>query len=151
MSQIVIPIASALIGLIGGLSGVYLGSNLSADASKQIVQFNYQNELLQQRIRLLDRAAAIFGTSPGINDIWTEYLKNHPESSEIVGRLSQDLAKYNAEFNSVIYLSSLYFGPKTHEALTLMGEQSSPWWTKNRELVTNYLSAMASEIKYGIE
>ena len=151
VSQVIIPIATALIGLLGGLAGVYLGSNLSADASKQIIQVNYQNELLQQRIRILDRAAAIFGKSPGISNVWTAYLDARPEVSGSFVSLSRDLAEYNSEFNSVIHLSNIYFGPKTREALKSMNEHSSPWWTKNSDMVTNYLAAMASELKYGIE
>ena len=151
VSRNIMSIVTSLIGLFGCLSGIYLASSLSEDANRQIVQINYQNEILQQRIELLDRAAAIFGKSAGINDIWVLYREAYSELSESTGNLSRDLAEYNAEFNSVIHLSNLYFGPKTRDAIKAMGEPASPWWTKDSDMVADYLAAMASELNHGME
>ena len=150
-SKIIMPILVAMIGLLGGLAGVLIGSHLSTEAAKEIAQVEYKNELLQQRVKLLNRATLIYGKAPGIQDIWRKYLQPENESSEGSVELSKTLAEYNAEFNAVMSLSSVYFGPKTHEALKTMAQKSSPWWEKDGQLVQDYIGAMASELKYGIE
>ena len=144
-------IAIAIIGLFGTIAGVYLGSSLNLKANKEAVSLAYKNELLQQRIKIIDRAAVIYGKAPGIQDIWGVYLKKLNGKSEQVVEFSKALADYNAEFNAVINLSNVYFGPKTQKALETMCRKDSPWWMKDKELVTKYLGAMESELKYGIE
>lgn len=150
-SNNIVPIVVAFIGLFGGLGGVYVGSSLSTDASQEAVQYSYKNELLQQRIKLINRAALIYGKSPGVKDVWSSYLKAIEDKLEPSIELSKALAEYNAEFNAVINLSSLYFGPKTHDALEKMGQIDSPWWEKDDDLVKNYMAAMVSELKYSIQ
>jgi len=150
--ELIVAIVVALIGLFSGLTGVYVGSSINANSAKELASYSYQNELLQQRIKLLDRAAAIYGKAPGIQDVWKSYLvTNANKTSEKSIELSKILAEYNAEFNAVINLSGIYFGPKTHESLKIMGANESPWWEKNDELVKNYMGSMAAELKYGIE
>lgn len=149
--NMITQIAVALIGAFSILAGVYVGSSLSSNASKEAMQISYKNELLQQRIEIINRAALIYGKSPGVKDIWTVYLKEFHSKPIVSIELSKTLAEYNSEFNAVITLSGIYFGPKTHEALKAMGEKKSPWWEKDDELVKNYMAAMASELKYLIE
>lgn len=144
-SDLLIPLIIASIGLVGGLLGVYVGASLNSNISKEMLQISYQNQILQQRIKLIDRAALIYGKAPGVSDLWSDYRKN--PSIE----LSKDLSEYNSEFNAVIHLSDIYFGPKTKAALTEMTVKDSPWWEKNKELVGNYIGAMSSELNHGIE
>lgn len=150
-SKVIAPIVVALISLIGGLSGVLIGGHLSTEAENDRLKINYKNEILQQRIRLIDRAASIYGKAPGIRDVWVEYLKSDNDKPKGNLELSEKLADYNSEFNAVINLSGIYFGPETRKALTAMAENSSPWWEKDGKLVNQYLGAMASELKYGFE
>ncbi len=149
--ELTIPIVIAIIGLLSTLAGVYLGASLNLKANKEAAILVYKNELLQQRIKIIDRAAAIYGKAPGIKDIWEVYLKESYGKPGQSIKLSKTLADYNAEFNAVINLSSIYFGPKTHEALKAMCKKDSPWWMKDNELVAKYLGSMESELKHGIE
>ena len=118
---VILPIIVALIGFFGALISSYFGATLNSKTTKEITQLSYKNELLQQRIKIIDRAAHIFGKSPGIQDIWILYKKNLVVDSDKSLELSKMLAEYNAEFNAIINLSAIYFGPKTHESLKAMG------------------------------
>ncbi|WP_298694156.1 hypothetical protein [uncultured Sulfuricurvum sp.] len=150
LKELIIPILISVIGLVGGLSGVYLGASLDSNSKKEASQLAYKQEIIQQRIKIIDRTATIYGKAPGISGIWKIYL-NQPESSNEQIETSKILAEYNAEFNAVINLSNIYFGPKTRKAIKMMADKKSPWWNKDSDLVSKYLGAMASELKYGLE
>jgi len=105
---------------------------------------------MQQRIKLIDRVAKIYGKAGGVQDIWNVYRKALNDKNKSI-ELSKVLAEYNSEFNAVIHLSNIYFGPKTKEALTNMAKLNSPLWNKDKDLVSKYLDAMSFELQYGIK
>lgn len=146
MKEIILALVVAIIGF----SGAYFGATISSNNATELAQLTYNKEIIQQRIKLIDRVATIYGKAAGVQDIWNIYLNALNDKNKSI-ELSKVLAEYNSEFNAVIHLSEIYFGPKTKEALTNMTKLDSPWWNKDKDLVSKYLGAMSSELQYGIK
>ncbi len=148
--DIILPLALALLGILGTLGGVLITNYQNSVNQKESRLYEYQTKIIEQRIILVDRAAKIFGKSPGLQDIWKEHLDMIKQGK--VDQLVVDkLTDAQGEFQSVIYLSSIYFGPKTQQALKDFNEIPGPWWTKSKDKQDNFVSSMALEINYGIK
>ena len=108
------------LGAIASLGGVMLSGTMELNRENNTWTRSYKNEILEKRIEIIDRTAKIFGKSPGISELWGKHLKDvfsHNEN-KIDKDLTEKLTEYQGEFQSVIYLASMYFGPKTNSALT---------------------------------
>lgn len=72
--DIILPLALALLGILGTLGGVLITNHQNSVNEKESRLYEYQTKIIEQRIVLIDRAAKIFGKSPGLQDIWKEHL-----------------------------------------------------------------------------
>ncbi|HHU4044521.1 TPA: hypothetical protein ACUB6H_000061 [Enterobacter cloacae] len=151
LKDIVIPITLSLFGILGTLGGVLIANHQSSVNEKESRHYVYQTKIIEQRINIVDRAARIFGKSPGLQDTFNEYIKVIAKGDKLDKDATQQLTEAQGEFQSIIYLSTIYFGPKTREALKELGEAPGPWWQKPKEKQDNLVSAMASEINYDIK
>lgn len=150
LKDIILPLALALLGILGTLGGVVITNHQNSVNEKESRLYAYQTKIIEQRINLVDRAAKIFGKSPGLQDVWKEYIKMM-EKGKVDQSIIDKLTDAQGEFQSIIYLSSVYFGPKTQKALKDFDETPGPWWTKPKEKQDNFVSSMALEISYGIK
>lgn len=150
-SEILPQLTTTVIGAASALLGVILGNIMDSNRFDTQKSFEIKNQVLNQRIIILDRAASIFGMSPGISDYWDEYLRtkfskgNQPV--EIIGKLTE----YQGEFQSVVWLASVYFGPKTKAAIDSLGNEVGPWWTKSKARQDAFMAAMFEELSYGMK
>ncbi|WP_408941504.1 hypothetical protein ACJYUN_16180 [Klebsiella pneumoniae] len=150
IKDIIPPIFLGLFGILGTLGGVLITNHQNSINEKESRLYAYQTKIIEQRISLVDRAAKIFGKSPGLQDVWKEYIdtvKNDKVDQLIVDKLTEA----QGEFQSIIFLSSVYFGPKTQQALKDLDAYPGPWWTKPKEKQDNLVSSMALEINYEIK
>ena len=150
ISKVLIPLIIGLIGVFGTISGVYITYSLSSKESEKARIIEYEATIVNQRIEIIDRASRIYGKAPGISDLWAKYLSEVGNSTVEI-ELAEKLAEYNGEYESVVWMAGLYFGPKTKEALKVLSDERGPWWTKNPENVDKFMIAMYSEIDYGIK
>jgi len=150
LKDIILPLALALLGILGTLGGVLITNHQNSVNEKQSRLYAYQTKIIEQRINLVDRAAKIFGKSPGLQDVWKEYI-NMMGKGKFDQLVVDKLTDAQGEFQSIIFLSSVYFGPKTQQALKDFDETPGPWWTKPKEKQDNFVSSMALEINYGIK
>ncbi|MEL5357824.1 hypothetical protein PTR06_00490 [Serratia ureilytica] len=148
--DIILPFALAFLGILGTLGGVLITNYQNSVNEKESRLYEYQTKIMEQRIILVDRAANIFGKSPGLQDIWKRHL-DMMEKGSIDQLIVDKLTDAQGEFQSIIYLSSIYFGPKTQQALKDFDENPGPWWTKPKDKQDNFVSSMALEINYGIK
>lgn len=147
--DIILPITLCFLGLLGTLGGVIVANHLSSVNEKEARLYAYHTKIIEQRINLVDRAAKIFGKSPGLQDTWREYrIKMNKE--EVDKLIVDKLTEAQGEFQSIIFLSGIYFGPNTQQALKDLGEAPGPWWEKPKDKQDSFVSAMASEINYKI-
>ncbi|PKN18896.1 MAG: hypothetical protein CVU71_08875 [Deltaproteobacteria bacterium HGW-Deltaproteobacteria-6] len=151
---IIIPIIVGLVGVSGTLGGVMIANRHYDRVARTQVAINMETFLFQQRLKVIERAANIFGKIPGIEDIWTEYLQNTKFEKNGVFKapvpLAEKLADYQGEFDSVIYLASIYFGPKTRAAITALSNEKEPWWKKKKENRNAFMAALVEELALGI-
>lgn len=149
MVDLAVPLAVGLIGILGSLGGVYLGNIMSLTQTERVKAIEWESQILAQRIALLDRAAKIFGKAPGIQDVWDKYTaglgKSEPKL-EVVEKLTE----YQGEYQSVVYLSVIYFGPKTRAALKELSDEKVPWWNKQKSKQDALLGAMSEELTLGV-
>jgi hypothetical protein len=111
--------------------------------------------VLQKRLDLIERTAQLAGKAPGIDDVWSAYLKEISASAKRSGlpthdpSLSNKLGEYNGEFQSVLYLDALFFGSKTREAIAAFNltTKPRPYWDISADDMNRLLGAMASELQ----
>lgn len=140
-----LPIFVGIIGVFGTLGGVLVTNYQTSKTNKENQLFSYNVKIIDQRINLIDRTAKIFGQSPRLQEIWNEYIKmNKMEDKSINDRLSAA----QGEFQSVVFLAAVTFGPKTKKALKELSDIPGPWWTKPKDKQDNLLVAMSDEIQY---
>lgn len=151
-----IPILVGIVGLVGSLGGVYIANSHNTKQATTQKAIEFESKILEQRISLLDRTAKIFGKSPGLQDYWEKYIKieipnktqeSNISSSDLIDRLTDA----QGEFQSVVMLASVYFGPKTNQALSELSDVKGPWWTKPKEKQDALLTAMSQELSFGFQ
>ncbi|MBJ8742641.1 hypothetical protein I5370_21720 [Citrobacter sp. FDAARGOS_156] len=74
LKDIILPLTLTFLGILGTLGGVLITNYQNSVNEKESRLYEYQNKIIEQRIILIDRAAKIFGKSPGLQDIWNEHL-----------------------------------------------------------------------------
>ena len=139
-----------LIGVAGTLAGVMVTNNQSVENDKSTRIYTYQSKIIDQRINLIDRAANIFGKSPGLQDTFKEYSDGFSKG-KIEQSVIDKITDAQGEFQSVVFLASVYFGPKTQKALKDLSDINAPWWAKPKALQDNLIVSMTAEIDYNIK
>lgn len=86
-----------------------------------------------------------------MDDMFNIYIENHVRNESLNLELIQKITDYNANWQSNIMLSVLYFGESTSIAIKKMSEESAPWWRKNKNLQDEYLNSMMKELYLGFE
>ncbi|WP_275166187.1 hypothetical protein [Citrobacter koseri] len=142
-----LPIIVGLIGVFGTLLGVVVTNYEHSESERENRIYLYKSKIIDQRIQLIDRAANIFGQSPGLEDVWHNYhdaINKREVDRSIIDRLSSA----QGEFQSVVFLSAVYFGPKTRQALKELSDYPGPWWAKPKEKQDGLIVSMTEEIRY---
>lgn len=106
--DIILPLALALLGILGTLGGVLITNYQNSVNQKESRLYEYQTKIIEQRIILVDRAAKIFGKSPGLQDIWKEHL-DMIKKGKVDQLVVDKLTDAQGEFQSVIYLQYLFW------------------------------------------
>jgi hypothetical protein len=152
--SVFVPIIVGIVGIIGTLGGVFLSNWHSDRVARTQVVIEMESFIFQQRLRVIEKAANVFGKIPGIEDIWDEYLHNIKMDKEggtqSPAHLAEKLADYHGEFDSVMYLAGIYFGPKTKAAIEALVNEKEPWWGKNRKNRNAFMAALVEELSLGI-
>ncbi len=145
-----IPIAVGLVGISGSLGGVYLAGELNIRQAESQKLLDYENQILNQRIAVLERASKIFGKAPGIQDVWSKYSKSFRNSKGELNNppldIVEKLTDYQGEYQSVVSLAGIYFGPKTRTAIADMSSEKKPWWNKSKKNQDAFFAAMSTEL-----
>ncbi len=151
-----IPLLVGAVGLIGSLGAVYLVNENNTRQLETQKTIEFESRVLDQRLVLIDRAAKIFGKSPGLQDLWSRYLTSLPHSSrngkhEPPLEVLEKLTEAQGEFQSVLFLAQAYFGQKTKAAITDLGSVKGPWWTKPKVKQDALIAAMVEEASLGLK
>lgn len=154
--DLLMPLIVGAVGVIGSLSGVLIGNASNARQAERQQQVAFQTRILDQRLALIDRAARIFGKSPGLQDVWGLYLKatgaaHDGTAPELPMALLDKLTEAQGEFQSVLFLSQVYFGPKTRAAIKDLSSTDGPWWQKPKPKQDAFIAAMVSEATLGVD
>lgn len=152
----VIPILIGIVGVAGSLGGVYIANANAAKQAEVQKTIEFESKWFDQRLQLIDRTANIFGKSPGLQDVWVQYLeelaaKARGKSKNVPPEVLEKITEAQGEFQSVIMLIPLYFGPKSTAALQGLSDIKGPWWMKPREKRDALLVAMSQEVTYGLK
>lgn len=144
LAQIIVGI----VGIVGVLAGTYFASGLASRESERQRIIEYYLLVFSQRIEIIERAANALGKTPGIEDLWREYKESSRYPSL---EISKELADYTGEFEAVLWLASIYFGPETRAAISDVSDEEGPWWDKSPEKTDAFMVAMVEELGHGIE
>ncbi|MEJ8838404.1 hypothetical protein [Ramlibacter sp. AN1133] len=142
-----------MVGVAGSLGGVLIAGVTSARQAEIQKTIELEGKLVDQRIALIDRAAKVFGKSPGLQDLWERYrqhLSAPDGAAKMPAELIEKLAEAQGEFQSVLLLSQAYFGPKTKVAIFELSAAEGPWWQKPKAKQDALIQAMLSETGYGL-
>ncbi len=150
LERIGVPLIVGIVAVGGTLGGVVLTDHLAGEQSAEQARFTYAQGILNERLDLIERAAATFAQAPGIQAIWFQYTADFNLSS-LPADQSQVLAAYNAEYEAVLMMASIYFGQETRTAIQTFSEDAGPWWLKRVDKADAVLIAMHSELMLGID
>jgi len=98
-----IPLLVGVVGVAGSLGGVLIASVTSARQAEIQKTIELEGKLVDQRIALIDRAAKVFGKSPGLQDLWEryrQYLSATDGPAKMPGELIEKLAEAQGEFRA---------------------------------------------------
>lgn len=143
----------AAIGVISSISAVVLTNHLNSKQDFRKNEFSYENQIINKRLEIIDRAAKVFGKSPGISDFWLMYIKNTKignSENQASFSVTEKLTDYQGEFQSILWMSEIFFGPETKKSIANMGTEKGPWWEKSKDKQEKYINAMLSELTYGL-
>lgn len=173
-AQIAISLFTAVLAFGGAIGGTLIGDKLRHRAWKREMEYQQKLEILQQRIKLTERAAAVLNkidrakTLQSFLDLEIDKSKLEAMSalraksesraeqesdvgdqqkadSELVLRLSKEKIELSAELGAVAQLSSIYFGEKTTAAFRQL-TSDNPWFEADIELVREVLKSMSAEL-----
>lgn len=148
-----IPLLVGVVGVVGSLGGVFIAGASSARLAETQKAIELEGKFVDQRFALIDRTAKVFGKSPGLQDLWERYrqeLTANNGPGKMPADLIEKLAEAQGEFQSVLFLSQAYFGPKTREAIDELSAAEGPWWQKPKAKQDALITAMLSETGYGL-
>ena len=149
-----IPLIVGIVGVAGSLGGVLIANSNSAQLAERQKLIEFETKIFEQRLSLIDRAAKIFGKSPGLQDVWTQYTNRisstKGKSPTLPAQLVEKLTEAQGEFQSVVFLAQVYFGPNTRAAITDMSSIEGPWWKKPKAKQDALIAAMLSEASVGL-
>lgn len=156
-AQILVPMVTGLVAASAALAGTWLSFHLSSQSSRDIQQREAAREVIAKRLELIDRTSTVFGCAPGISDMWHVYLSKLRPSVTIQGvryagpvGLADKLGQYKADYDSVLMMDAVLFGPDTNKAIAELGRQGGPWWEKSRDKTNAVLTAMTRELGYAL-
>lgn len=153
--DLLIPLIVGIIGVVGSLGGVYMANSNSAEQAERQKLIEFEAKIFEQRLALIDRTAKVFGKSPALQDVWTQYIdrldvaykgKQHTLPMEVIDKL----AEAQGEFQSVLFLARGYFGPNTQAAINELSAMEGPWWQKPKDKQDALVMAMLAEASVGL-
>jgi len=169
-----IPWDLLLVALLTGLlslGGVWLGTYLTAQNQRtqwaRDTDLAQKREILQKRIELADRTTRVVNRLPVAAYLSSVAKIDRLDSQVAVLRKKSGVPASNAsvehivqaadiktELLSVMTLDSLYFGPKTAQAvrnLNVALSKKQSWWEVDGKYTQALLDAMGSELKVYLE
>jgi len=161
--EFTIPIITALMALTGSVLGALLVAKLEQSNWKERFQIEHQKTILIKRTELIERTSLLLSNSSlmealetniqghieiiKINQKCLDSIKVEPCQTEIDHNLPERLGRerfsINSDLSSTLTLVSVYFGPKTREALKAI--ISDPWKSNHQDRQA-LISAMAGEL-----
>ncbi|MEZ7275795.1 hypothetical protein [Pseudoalteromonas sp. 68 DY56-GL68] len=159
-SEIKIVIISSLLAFVGAGAGSFLSFELSENAWERDIEYKEKRLILDQRIKLIERAAKIFAllneaekNSALIGLEKQRLLLSIKEGKEIpaekadVNKLSNRSIELRAEYTAVLSLLNMYFGPETKLALQNISK-SEKWYKPSRGDVQAVMNAVSKELHW---
>lgn len=157
--EIKLAIVTAIITLMGIIAGVYLTNSLTNEAWDNQYNIEQNNFVIKQRLELIQETSLVMGKAPGYDEIFQFHIINgqvildEKNSSYFVNDpdISIQLAEYKGQYESVLILDTIYFGPNTSSAIQELSKEKGPWWAKSRNKTDAVIIAMREELYYGIK
>ncbi|MNZ42260.1 hypothetical protein D3C78_598310 [compost metagenome] len=151
---------------LGAILGAYLVSKLDQENWKERFQIEQQKRIFEKRMELIEKTSYLLSKSSlmealeaSINgaikiiEIERNCLASGGSAETCTGKKDDNLAErsgkerfsINSDLSAAFTLSSIYFGPKTNEALRVI--INDPWKSSDQER-QSLISAMGSELNY---
>lgn len=158
--EVVLLIIGGLLTVGGTLLGVYLNNKNEREEWERRAQFQLDQSILDQRVKLAERTAKILNQ---VDLLELNYLveggkatlaKHGQGELEDIIVYRKAVAELNSEFFAVSSLNNMYFGPEVKEAsrniLAATGDEVH-WWQVSSDLRQKYLDAISGEMGYGLK
>jgi len=164
--EVSIPLMTAFMAFAGAILGAYLVAELDQSNWEERFKVEQKKAILEKRIELIERTSFILSKSSlmqaleanidgaiGIINIERKCLASGgsaelcitDKDSNLAERLGKERYSINSELSSTLTLSSIYFGPKTKEALKVI--INDPWKSSDQERQA-LMNAMGNELNY---
>jgi len=164
--EFLIPLITAIMAFAGSILGAYLVAELDQSNWEERFKVEQRKTIIDKRIELIERTSFMFSKSSlmealeaniqgaiDIINIERECLASgasadtciEDKDNNLAERLGKERYAINSELLSTLTLSSIYFGPKTKEALRIIIK--APWKSsaQDRQVLIN---AMGNELNY---
>lgn len=147
-----------LLALAGTIANSYFIKSYEDRAWEQRTEFQMKQEVLTQRVKLVERTAKILNKvdilelNYLVEDLKTSLAKLGQGKLEDLIDHREVVAELNSEFLTVVSLNSYYFGPAVREAgknIMDATDDEIRWWQTDEKLRQAYLDALNSEIILG--
>jgi hypothetical protein len=157
--ELTLLLLGAALALVGSYCNALLSNKMEKENWEQRTQFEAEQKILGERIKLVERTAQIMNK---IDYLELNYLieSGKTDLAKIGAGKLEDIidhrkivAELNSEFLTVVSLNNIYFGPQVREAQKKLFDATNnetPWWRTDENLRDNYANAVFSEISYGL-
>lgn len=165
------PLVTAAAAGAFSLMGIFFGSQLSSHSDQvrweRETQYSFRREMVIKRMDLIDKSVRFF-SEVQVADF--ERFKGmvaisegqRATNSRVPSQVNADayvesvrnLKRMQAEMSSLLFLSSMYFGPKTKTAVEQLlnsTSQSEVWWNLDKTKTQALLDAELDELNYASE
>ncbi len=167
-----VSVGTAVLAFIGALTGTFISGSMQEHLWERQSSYEERGLILNQRVSLIERMSIMINKGP-IMEALQDYATLQADLAKLnVGCIKSDgkggldqrecfphdpplestkfingRAELNAEFASTMQLASIYFGPKTKEAI-VQYIATPEWWKAESKLSKAVLSAMHEELAY---
>jgi len=166
-AKIGLAIIVAVLSFVGATAGTLVTARFETAKWERETDYTFKQALISKRIELLDRTVRIFSKRDAakVLDVTVKTTaeisaarlrqaiskKQDLDESKSVDRMLAGRIQFDdltAEFNSVMILDELYFGPKTGAAIKNMAKNGviERWWELDDKVTADVEAAMYQEI-----
>lgn len=152
----VLIVITSLLAFLGGAGGSYFTNALQDSNSDRQTRRENAKLYFEKRLQLVERTTKALNTALTTDTLQLApgaELMQSPDFKAFATKLIESrlkVSELNTEIATVLMLDSLYFGPKTREALAPFYKANPNWSSVGSAEQNSLVQAMIAELFYGL-